>query len=123
GAPPATGGSKTVTWTYTQTGCSNQAPTTTCSATFTVPVCPPRDLAPNITAIPNIMSGPTDFGVTVKTTELLGNATDGSMITIRVPRDPKVTFVWQPAATMIGPTPVQNNLWLYDPNDPFDHIW
>lgn len=36
GAPSACGGSKTVTWTYTQTGCPNQAQTTTCTATFTV---------------------------------------------------------------------------------------
>ncbi len=39
GAPSATGGSKTVTFTYTQNGCSNQAAVTTCTATFTVPPC------------------------------------------------------------------------------------
>lgn len=39
GAPSASGGSKTVTFTYTQSGCSNQAAVTTCTATFTVPVC------------------------------------------------------------------------------------
>ena len=39
GAPSASGGSKTVTFTYTQSGCSNQAAVTTCTATFTVPPC------------------------------------------------------------------------------------
>ena len=39
GAPSASGGSKTVIFTYTQNGCSNQATVTTCSATFTVSSC------------------------------------------------------------------------------------
>jgi len=39
GAPSASGGSKTVTFTYTQSTCSNQASVTTCTATFTVPSC------------------------------------------------------------------------------------
>ncbi len=39
GAPSATGGSKTVTFTYTQSGCSNQNAVTTCTATFTVLSC------------------------------------------------------------------------------------
>jgi len=39
GAPSASGGSKTVTFKYTQTGCPNQAPVTTCTATFTVLAC------------------------------------------------------------------------------------
>jgi len=49
GAPSACGGSKTVTWTYTQNGCPNQAAVTTCSATFTVTA----DLtAPTFTSCP-----------------------------------------------------------------------
>ncbi|MEJ7610589.1 MAG: Ig-like domain-containing protein [Ferruginibacter sp.] len=39
GAPSASGGSKTVTFTYTQNGCPNQAAVTTCTATFTVLGC------------------------------------------------------------------------------------
>ena len=39
GAPSATGGSKTVTFTYTQNGCPNQLAVTTCTATFTVLSC------------------------------------------------------------------------------------
>ena len=49
GAPSASGGSKTVTFTYTQSGCSNQAAVTTCTATFTVPACPiPPSYNPDI---------------------------------------------------------------------------
>ena len=63
GAPSALGGSKTVTFTYTQSACSNQAPVTTCTATFTVSPCSPCNA--RVTSLYfNRLSGGADLPIT-----------------------------------------------------------
>jgi trimeric autotransporter adhesin len=83
----------------------------------------PSDLTVNITASPNVMHGTTQFDVTVAISELLGNSTNGSEILVRVPRDSRVTFTFNPAATLIGFTTVNNSVWTYDGNDAVYHIF
>ncbi len=120
---PVSGFTGPVNFPYTT--CDDGTPQACANATIYILVSPllPRDLAPNITALPNIMHGTTDFFVTVKTGELLGNPTDGSEILIRIPKDPKVSFTWEPTATMIGFTPVSNSSWTYDGSNPFFHVF
>jgi hypothetical protein len=63
------------------------------------------------------------FNVTVRITELLGNPTNGSEVLVRIPRDPRMTFTYNPVATQIGFTPVSNSVWTYDGTDPFFHLF
>jgi hypothetical protein len=121
---PVTGFTGPVNYPYTTTDVGG-TPVATANATIYILVSPilTRDLAPNITAVPSIMHGTTQFNVTVKVGELLGAPTDGSEILVRIPKDAKVTFTWNPTATMIGFTPVNNSAWTYDGTDPFFHLF
>ena len=65
GAPSASGGSSTVTFTYSQTGCSSQVSTTTCTATFTVTPC--------------IKTNP-DFNVTFVNVPVPGNVSTNDIV-------------------------------------------
>jgi hypothetical protein len=121
---PNTGFSGPIDFPYTT--CDNGVPVACASATLHVLVRPAvaaPDLTPNITVSPNVMHGPTNFNVTVRVTELLGNQTNGSVITVRIPRDPRVSFTYNPALTTIGFTTVNNSVWTYDGTDPFFHIF
>ena len=86
-------------------------------------VAPAADLSPKTTLTPNIMHGTTQFKVTIKIMELLGNPTNASEIMVRVPKDPRVSFIFNPAVTAIGSTLVNNNIWIYDESNAFFHIF
>jgi hypothetical protein len=121
---PVTGFAGPVDFPYTT--CDNGVPVACASATLHIlvrPAVPVPDLSPNITAVPNIMIGTTVFNATVRVTELLGIPTNGSEIIVRIPRDPRLTFTYNPSATQIGFTPVNNSVWTYDGSDPFFHIF
>jgi hypothetical protein len=109
---------------FVYTTCDNGVPVACASATLHILVRPAAlvpDLSPNITAIPNIMHGTTNFNVTVKVQELLGNPTNGSQILVRIPKDPRVGFTYNPTLTTVGFTPVNNSVWTYDGTDPIFH--
>ena len=111
---------------FPYTTCDNGVPQACASATLHIlvkPAVPVPDLTPNITVTPNIMHGTTQFNVTVRVTELLTIPTNGSEILVRIPRDPRVSFTFNQAATQIGFTPVNNSVWTYDGSDPFFHIF
>jgi hypothetical protein len=121
---PQTGFAGPVDFPYTT--CDNFVPQACASATLHIlvkPAVPVPDLSPNITVTPNIMHGTTVFNTTVRVTELLGTPTNGSEILVRIPRDPRVAFTYNPAAIQIGFTPVNNSVWVYDGTDLFFHIF
>jgi hypothetical protein len=75
------------------------------------------DVTPNITAIPNVMSGITNFNITVKVTELNMVNTNG-LITVVIPKDSRWVFnvPYDPALTILGPTALNNAVWSYSSN-------
>ena len=84
---------------------------------------PVSDLTPSTTVSPIVMHGTTQFKVAVRLTEMLGVPTNGSEIMVRIPKDPRVTFTYNTAATTIGFSSVNNNVWTYDGTDQFFHIF
>ena len=118
----------TATGTYglTYRICEVNNPTNCSSVTSIITVSPPApgaDLSTKTTLSPNIMHGTTQFKVTIKVIELLGNSTSGSEIMVRVPKDPRVSLNYNSAATEIGFTSVNNSIWTYEGNNAFFHIF
>lgn len=92
-------------------GNAKSAVTGTANVPFVVP-----DLTPNITAAPNVMHGTTTFNVTVAISEINNVGTQG-LITVYIPKDSRVTFIWNHALGTIGSspaTPLNNAVWTYD---------
>jgi hypothetical protein len=87
-------------------GCGN---TSNCS--FNVNVVAP-DVTPVITAEPNIMVGSTNFDVIVQVTELL-NVNTNSPVTVRLTKDIRWSFTYNPNATDINGKLVNNSDWIY----------
>jgi hypothetical protein len=80
------------------------------------------DISPNITTSPNIMHGTTNFVVVVKITELNNSNTNG-LITVLVPKDIRLSFNYNPTATLVGGYTVNNSAWSYNSSDPNYHIF
>ncbi len=74
-------------------------------------LCP--DLTPIMTILPGNIAGVSGVGVAVKVTELNTRDTDGSLIRVRIPNDPRFVFVWNPNLTTAALTPVNNADWNY----------
>lgn len=81
------------------------------------------DLSPIITASPNIMNGTTSFSVIVDIFEVMNVPTNGSEILVRITKDPRMTFTFNPTATVIGTNSVNNSDWTYDGSNPIFHIF
>lgn len=81
------------------------------------------DVTPIITAIPNIMRGPTDFAFVIRVSELHGIETNAPK-TIRVPKDVRWTMSgpFDPNLTEIAGTPVSNSVWVHS-EDESNHIF
>ena len=121
---PVTGFSGPVDFPYTT--CDNGFPQACAMATLHIlvrPLTPVPDLTPNITTIPNIILDTMNFNVVVRVQELDGAPTNGSEILVRIIKDSRVTFTYNPALTSIGFSTVQNSVWTYDGSDPFFHIF
>jgi hypothetical protein len=75
---------------------------------------PVPDITPTITALPNIMTGVTNFKITVQITELNQQDTIG-LIEVRIPVDSRWTFdgPYNPNLTMVGTVAVNNADWTY----------
>lgn len=117
--PTFTGGA--VDFAYTV--CDNGTPQACASATLHILVGKmPPDLTPNITMTPNVIHGVTSFNVTVKVTELNNVSTNGTIL-VRVPKDSRVTFTYNPSATSFGFVNVENSTWTYVSTNPFFHIF
>jgi len=106
---------------FTYTVCDNGTPSACDTATLHILVLPP-DVTPNITITPNVMHGISSFNTTVKVTELNAVNTNGT-ITVRIPKDSRVTFVYNSTLTTVGFTAVNNSAWTYNGSNPFFHIF
>ena len=115
----AAGYSGSVQFTYTV--CDNGTPSACDTATLHILVLPP-DVTINLTMTPNVMLGITTFNATVKVTELNSVNTNGT-ITVRIPKDSRVTFTYNSALTALGFTDLNNNVWTYNGTNPFFHLF
>ena len=106
---------------YTYTVCDNGTPSACDTATLHILVLPP-DVTPNITITPNVMLGVSPLNVTVKVTELNSVNTNGT-ITVRIPKDSRVTFTYNSALTAVGFVAVNNSAWTYNGTNPFFHVF
>ena len=72
------------------------------------------DITPIITAVPNVMTGPTPFNLTVRVLELNGSPTVG-LITVRIPKDIRWTLAepYNSGLTVLGVIPVNNADWTF----------
>jgi len=84
--------------------------------------CPP-DVTITLMVSPNIMHGLTYFNVIVQVTELNNINTNG-LITVNIPKDSRwiLTDGFVPSLTIIGTTPINNNMWTYS-SDAINHIF
>ncbi len=83
--------------------------------------CP--DITPITTILPGNIAGASSVGVAVEITELNGIDTDGSAILVRMPSDPRLTFVWNPVLTSVALTPINNANWMYLGNNGVVHTF
>lgn len=76
------------------------------------------DLTPILTATPNLMTGATNYAITVRVRELNDIDTEGS-ITVFIPKDSRWTLdgSYDPTATLVGGVAVDNADWAYADND------
>ncbi|MEZ5047450.1 MAG: Ig-like domain-containing protein [Chitinophagaceae bacterium] len=116
---PATGNVGPASYTYVV--CDNGTPSACDSATVYFMVKSP-DVTPNITITPNVLHGTSTFNTTVRVTELNMVNTNGT-ITVRIPKDNRVSFTYNPALTNIGFTTLNNSQWTYDGSNLFFHVF
>lgn len=114
GAPSATGGSKTVTFKYTQSGCKNQAAVTTCTATFTVLACnTPSAYNPDINVTYVNVQVPGNVSTNDKVpagstygTPVLNSKPTGSTATINLSSNGSYTFIANTPGVYVYNVPV-----------------
>ncbi len=76
-------------------------------------VLPEPDLTVILTVIPSTFSGVSNMGIACTVSELRNVDTDGSIIRVRIPSDPRLSFTWNPTLTSIAFNPVNNVDWDY----------
>ena len=79
------------------------------------------DVAPTITAVPNVMHGITSLNIFVQVAELNHVDTSGAIV-VKIPKDSRLTFTYNPALTVLGGTPLNNPVWSYS-SDANNHIF
>jgi hypothetical protein len=82
----------------------------------------PTDITPIIRFIPGVVTGTSPMAFQITIQELLNQPTNG-MITVVLPKDPRLTFAYDPNMTMAGPYAVSNANWAYNGTNPSFHIW
>jgi len=87
--------------------------------------CPPpcTDLTPIVKILPGNISGNSLVQVAIKVSEVNVVDTDGSVISVRVPSDPRLVFVWDIGLTFVALTSVQNADWNYLGDNGTFHSW
>ena len=81
------------------------------------------DITPIISFVPGVVTGTTDMAFEIRIQELLNVPTSGT-ITVVMPKDPRLTFTWDPAMTSVGGVfDVNNPSWTYNSTNPSFHIW
>ena len=80
------------------------------------------DITPIISFIPGVVNGPSPMAFQIRVQELLDVPTNGE-ITLVFPRDPRLTFAWEPTKSSVGPFALENSKWIYDDTNATFHIW
>lgn len=93
------------------------------TADQTVCPLPCPDLTPIMTIIPGNIAGQSSVDVAIQVTELDSVDTNGSVISVRIPSDPRFAFVWNIGLTMAALVPVQNADWNYLGDNGVVHTW
>lgn len=77
--------------------------------------CPPTapDLSPIVTLVPANIQGVSILGIAVRINELNLQNTDGTNVRVRIPRDPRLSFSWDPSLTLVAFNQVENVKWAY----------
>lgn len=83
--------------------------------------CP--DLTPTTTVIPGNIAGMSAVEVAVQISELDSVDTNGSIVVVRMPSDPRLIFVWNIGLTQAALVSVQNSDWNYLGDNGFVHTW
>ena len=83
-------------------------------SSFTIGFPPPLpNLSPTIAALPSTIIGTQAVGVVVSVFEFNNNPTSGA-VSVYIPKDSKYTLNFNPTATTVSGTVVQNSLWTFD---------
>jgi len=85
------------------------------------PACP--DLSPVTYLLPSTISGMSPIEIAVKISEVNNESTDGTPITVRIPSDSRLIFVWNIGLTTAALIPVQNADWNYLGDNGLFHTW
>jgi len=101
---------------------NNYADVASCYCISSIPpACP--DLTPTTYILPGNISGMSVVQVAVRIKEVNNAPTDGQQITIRIPSDPRMLFVWDIGLTQAALIPVQNADWNYLGDNGIFHSW
>lgn|GEM_PF-1112222 len=82
---------------------------------------PCTDLSPVVRIVPGTVSGYSLVQIAVEVTEINGINTDGTEISVRMPYDPRLLFVWDIGLTHAAFVPVQNASWNYQGDNELFH--
>ncbi len=85
------------------------------------PTCP--DLTPTVRILPGNLSGNSVIQVAVRISEVHNIDTDATVISVRIPSDPRLLFVWDIGLTFAAFTSVQNPDWNYLGDNGVFHTW
>jgi len=80
------------------------------------------DITAIVTLVPNTIIGITDVNITVRIQELHNVPTNGEIV-VRIPKENRLTFTYNPSETTIGFGSVDNADWTYDDSDAIFHIF
>jgi len=82
------------------------------------------DLTTSLTATKSVMNGITSFDLIIRITEI-NNVNSNGLITVRVPKDSRLTFdpSFNPALTVLSGVQLNNADWSYDGTDPNNHVF
>ncbi len=81
------------------------------------------DLSVVLKIIPTNFTGTSSIGIAVKVRELKCVDSDGSLIMVRIPSDPKLSFNWDPNLNFVAFTDVENVDWNYLGNNGIVHTF
>lgn len=83
--------------------------------------CP--DLTPVTTILPGNIAGASTVEAAIKVVEVNNVDSDGTVISLRIPSDPRLLFVWNIGLTQAANIPVQNSDWNYLGDNGIIHNW
>lgn len=102
---------------------ANYADVASCYCITPPPPPPCPDLTPVTFILPGNVSGMSALQVAVRIAEVNNAPTDGQPITVRMPSDPRMLFVWDIGLTQAAFIPVQNANWNYLGDNGIVNTW